>query len=133
MFLAAGMHVHISSFHTKKCNSLWFLLCYMAWDLPPIAKFSSASCLWRTLGACGAAESLASQIRPEHLARRQLFPSFSEIRTISAHIGAAVAAKAYELGMAPLTLSWDFYIALACPDGCSKSALCSKWIYSKCK
>jgi malic enzyme len=22
MFLAAGMHVHISSFHTKKCNSL---------------------------------------------------------------------------------------------------------------
>jgi malate dehydrogenase (oxaloacetate-decarboxylating)(NADP+) len=47
-----------------------------------------------------AAESLASEIRPEHLARRQLFPAFSEIRSISAHIGAAVAAKAYELGLA---------------------------------
>jgi len=83
------------------------------------------------LGLWGAAESLASEIRPEHLARRQLFPAFSEIRSISAHIGAAVAAKAYELGMAPLTLSWDFYVALACPDGCSKSVLCSKWHISK--
>ncbi len=107
-------------------------LCYMAWDLPPIAKFTSASCLWRTLGLCGAAESLASEIRPEHLARRQLFPAFSEIRSISAHIGAAVAAKAYELGMAPLTLSWDFYVALACP-GVQNLCFAQNGIYPKCK
>ncbi|KAH9556618.1 hypothetical protein CY35_07G039000 [Sphagnum magellanicum] len=47
-----------------------------------------------------AAEALAAQIRPEHLEKRQLFPSFKEIRIISAHIGAAVAAKAYQLGLA---------------------------------
>jgi len=45
-----------------------------------------------------AAESLASEIGEDHLEKRQLFPAFSEIRDISAHIGAAVAAKAYELG-----------------------------------
>ncbi|CAK9275850.1 unnamed protein product [Sphagnum jensenii] len=47
-----------------------------------------------------AAEALAAQIRPEHLEKRQLFPSLKEIRSISAHIGAAVAAKAYQLGLA---------------------------------
>lgn len=45
-----------------------------------------------------AAESLASEIGEDHLEKRQLFPAFSEIRDISAHIGAAVAAKAYDLG-----------------------------------
>jgi len=45
-----------------------------------------------------AAESLANEIGEDHLAKRQLFPSFTEIRDISAHIGAAVADKAYELG-----------------------------------
>jgi malate dehydrogenase (oxaloacetate-decarboxylating)(NADP+) len=47
-----------------------------------------------------AAEALASQIKPDHLAKNQLYPSFTEIREISAHIGAAVAAKAYKLGLA---------------------------------
>jgi len=47
-----------------------------------------------------AAESLANEIGEDHLAKRQLFPSFTEIRDISAHIGAAVADKAYELGLA---------------------------------
>lgn len=47
-----------------------------------------------------AAESLASEIGEDHLEKRQLFPAFSEIRDISAHIGAAVAAKAYDLGLA---------------------------------
>ncbi|CAK9231250.1 unnamed protein product [Sphagnum troendelagicum] len=47
-----------------------------------------------------AAEALAAQIRPEHLEKRQLFPSLKEIRSISAHVGAAVAAKAYQLGLA---------------------------------
>lgn len=45
------------------------------------------------------AEALADQIDGDHLAKKQLYPAFSEIREISAHIGAAVAAKAYELGM----------------------------------
>ncbi len=43
-------------------------------------------------------ESLAANIKQDHLDKRQLFPSFTEIRDISANIGAAVAAKAYELG-----------------------------------
>ncbi|KAG0589541.1 hypothetical protein KC19_1G028000 [Ceratodon purpureus] len=47
-----------------------------------------------------AAEALAKQINEDHLAKNQLYPAFSEIREISAHIGAAVAAKAYELGLA---------------------------------
>jgi malate dehydrogenase (oxaloacetate-decarboxylating)(NADP+) len=47
-----------------------------------------------------AAESLANEIGKDHLEKRQLFPSFTEIRDISAHIGAAVAEKAYELGLA---------------------------------
>lgn len=45
-----------------------------------------------------AAESLAQEIGEDHLEKRQLYPAFSEIRNISAHIGAAVAAKAYDLG-----------------------------------
>ncbi len=69
-------------------------------------KFISASReLTRSCGWYGAAEALASQIRPEHLERRQLFPSFKEIREISAVIGAAVAAKAYQLGTIPVTFS----------------------------
>lgn len=47
-----------------------------------------------------AAESLAQEIGEDHLEKRQLYPAFSEIRDISAHIGAAVAAKAYDLGLA---------------------------------
>ncbi|KAH8956488.1 hypothetical protein BDL97_07G041200 [Sphagnum fallax] len=47
-----------------------------------------------------AAESLAANIKQDHLDKRQLFPSFTEIRDISANIGAAVAAKAYQLGLA---------------------------------
>jgi hypothetical protein len=46
------------------------------------------------------AESLAANIKQDHLDKRQLFPSFTEIRDISANIGAAVAAKAYQLGLA---------------------------------
>jgi len=44
------------------------------------------------------AESLAANIKQDHLDKKQLFPSFTEIRDISANIGAAVAAKAYQLG-----------------------------------
>lgn len=45
------------------------------------------------------AEALAKQINEEHLSKNQLFPALEKIREISAHIGVAVAAKAYELGM----------------------------------
>lgn len=58
-----------------------------------------------------AAESLASEIGEDHLAKRQLFPSFTEIRDISAHIGAAVAQKAYELGK---YIPHYFYFYLFC-------------------
>jgi hypothetical protein len=53
-----------------------------------------------SLGFIGiiAAEALATQIKPDHLEKNQLYPAFTEIREISAHIGAAVAAKAYKLG-----------------------------------
>ena len=50
------------------------------------------------------AEALAKQINDDHLAKNQLYPSFDEIRKISAHIGAAVAAKAYELGKIMISL-----------------------------
>lgn len=53
------------------------------------------------------AEALAKQIDEEHLAKNQLYPAFSEIREISAHIGEAVAKKAYELGMLFLSLVYD--------------------------
>lgn len=53
---------------------------------------------WNANSGAFAAEALARQINKDHLAKKQLYPAFSEIREISAHIGAAVAAKAYELG-----------------------------------
>ncbi|CAK9141393.1 unnamed protein product [Ilex paraguariensis] len=47
-----------------------------------------------------ATEALAGQVTEEHLARGMIYPSFTNIRKISAHIAAKVAAKAYELGVA---------------------------------
>jgi hypothetical protein len=52
-----------------------------------------------------------------------LFPSFKEIREISAVIGAAVAAKAYQLGTIPVTFSFDSSVVLACPNECLESLL----------
>lgn len=50
------------------------------------------------MSAFETAEALAKQVTDEHYARGMIYPPFSNIRKISAHIAASVAAKAYELG-----------------------------------
>ncbi|KAJ9167877.1 hypothetical protein P3X46_019467 [Hevea brasiliensis] len=47
-----------------------------------------------------ASEALAGQVSEENYANGLTYPPFSNIRKISAHIAANVAAKAYELGLA---------------------------------
>ncbi|XP_027071537.2 NADP-dependent malic enzyme-like [Coffea arabica] len=47
-----------------------------------------------------ASEALAKQVADEHYGRGMIYPPFANIRKISAHIAAGVAAKAYELGVA---------------------------------
>lgn len=49
-----------------------------------------------------ASEGLASQVTDENFAKGIIYPPFSCIRKISAHIAASVADKAYELGLASL-------------------------------
>lgn len=44
------------------------------------------------------AEALAAQVTEENINKGLIFPSFANIRNISAHIAAKVAAKAYDLG-----------------------------------
>ncbi|KAL8153335.1 hypothetical protein V2J09_011095 [Rumex salicifolius] len=47
-----------------------------------------------------ASEALAAEVTEEDFAKGLLYPPFRNIRKISAHIAANVAAKAYELGLA---------------------------------
>ncbi|TVU35257.1 hypothetical protein EJB05_17135, partial [Eragrostis curvula] len=47
-----------------------------------------------------ASEALAQQVTEENFEKGLVYPPFSNIRKISAHIAANVAAKAYELGLA---------------------------------
>ncbi|XP_044486692.1 NADP-dependent malic enzyme-like [Mangifera indica] len=47
-----------------------------------------------------AAEALSSQVTQENFDKGLIYPPFKNIRKISAHIAANVAAKAYELGLA---------------------------------
>ncbi|XP_042051075.1 NADP-dependent malic enzyme [Salvia splendens] len=47
-----------------------------------------------------ASEALAGQVTQEHYDKGMIYPPFTNIRKISAHIAANVAAKAYELGLA---------------------------------
>ncbi|GLT85454.1 hypothetical protein SLE2022_036440 [Rubroshorea leprosula] len=47
-----------------------------------------------------ASEALAEQVTQENYDRGLIYPPFANIRKISAHIAAKVAAKAYELGLA---------------------------------
>uniref|UniRef100_A0A2N9GRZ4 Malic enzyme n=1 Tax=Fagus sylvatica TaxID=28930 RepID=A0A2N9GRZ4_FAGSY len=47
-----------------------------------------------------ASEALAGQVSQENYDKGLIFPPFTNIRKISAHIAAKVAAKAYELGLA---------------------------------
>ena len=44
------------------------------------------------------AEALASQVSQEDFDKGLIYPPFTNIREISAHIAAKVAAKSYELG-----------------------------------
>lgn len=46
----------------------------------------------------GIAEALAAEVTQENLDKGLIFPPFTNIRKISAHIAAKVAAKSYELG-----------------------------------
>jgi len=47
-----------------------------------------------------ASEALAEQVTEENFQKGLIFPPFTNIRKISAHIAAKVAAKVYELGLA---------------------------------
>ncbi|KAH6755623.1 NADP-malic enzyme 4 [Perilla frutescens var. hirtella] len=47
-----------------------------------------------------ASEALAGQVTQEHYDKGMIYPPFTNIRKISAHIAANVAAKAYDLGLA---------------------------------
>jgi len=47
-----------------------------------------------------ASEALAGQVSQENYDKGMIFPPFANIRKISAHIAASVAAKAYDLGLA---------------------------------
>lgn len=47
---------------------------------------------------CATAEALASQVTQENYEKGLIYPPFTNIRKISAHIAACVAAKVYELG-----------------------------------
>ncbi|CAI9270461.1 unnamed protein product [Lactuca saligna] len=57
-------------------------------------------------------EALAEQVTQEHFDNGLIYPTFTNIRKISAHIAARVAAKAYEL--VPKSYIWpvdnDFYL-----------------------
>lgn len=54
------------------------------------------------------AEALAAQVTEENYDKGLIYPPFTKIRKISAHIAANVAAKAYELG--ELYISRDLYV-----------------------
>nr|GMD48870.1 NADP-dependent malic enzyme [Ipomoea batatas] len=47
-----------------------------------------------------ASEALAAEVTEENYAAGLIYPPFTKIRKISAHIAANVAAKSYELGLA---------------------------------
>ncbi|XP_049365845.1 NADP-dependent malic enzyme-like [Solanum verrucosum] len=47
-----------------------------------------------------ASKALASQVTEEHYVKGIIYPLFGNIRKITTHIAANVAAKAYELGVA---------------------------------
>lgn len=55
-------------------------------------------CIFCCVCFLGTAEALAGQVSQENYDKGLIFPPFTNIRKISAHIAAKVAAKAYELG-----------------------------------
>ncbi|GBG86717.1 hypothetical protein CBR_g41781 [Chara braunii] len=60
-----------------------------------------------------AAEALAEQVTDADRKVGRIYPPFSKIRTISAHIAKAVAVKSYELGLAAKWPRPDNLLALA--------------------
>ena len=55
------------------------------------------------------ARALAAQVTQEHLDDGLVYPPFQSIRKISANIAAAVADKAYELGIYTHVFTYQFY------------------------
>ena len=110
MFLAAGMFLR---FHP--CSFMFPITRISIFHLPStwVLSFPSCHLLLGVFWCVFIAEALAKQINEEHLAKNQLYPAFNEIREISAHIGAAVAAKAYELGMLSLPVSMTAFCMLS--------------------
>ncbi|KAG6471197.1 hypothetical protein ZIOFF_072298 [Zingiber officinale] len=62
-----------------------------------------------------ASEALAQQVTQENLDKGMVYPPFSNIRKISAHIAANVAAKAYELGISAvfIALRSELFLAIS--------------------
>lgn len=56
------------------------------------------SCLNQSAILFSTAEALAEEVTKENFDKGLIYPPLSNIRKISAHIAANVAAKAYELG-----------------------------------
>jgi len=73
------------------------------------------------------AAALADQATDENFVKGSIFPPFTNIRKISAHIAAAVAAKAYELGTHVLcfALQTPFHILILAFT--TKSHTCLIW------
>ncbi|KAL2238148.1 UNVERIFIED_CONTAM: NADP-dependent malic enzyme [Sesamum indicum] len=63
---------------------------------------------------CTTTEALAGQVTDEHCHMGMIYPPLSNIRKISAHIAANVAAKAYELGFCLDLLTWLSMLKAAC-------------------
>ncbi|GJV36756.1 NADP-dependent malic enzyme gene, partial [Tanacetum coccineum] len=64
-------------------------------------KFTALFCLSKFDDMLlAASEALAEQVTQEHFDNGLIYPPFTNIRKISAHIAAKVAAKVYELGLA---------------------------------
>jgi malate dehydrogenase (oxaloacetate-decarboxylating)(NADP+) len=60
-----------------------------------------------------ASEALAAEVTDENIGKGLIYPPFTNIRKISAHIAARVAAKAYELGLATRLPQPDDLVAYA--------------------
>lgn len=71
--------------------------CMPIWWKDLVAK--AKSIYWQINNTSFAtAEALAAQVSQENYDKGLIYPPFSNIRKISAHIAAKVAAKAYDLG-----------------------------------
>lgn len=88
------------------CKLQAFLMLSYKSYLAATFSFIRLSCLFSSIltfrlteTSCKIAEALAEQVTEENFQKGLIFPPFTNIRKISAHIAAKVAAKVYELGM----------------------------------